>query len=272
MIKKSLLAIFFCIPQLLSALPKKPWLGNVYEFFFDAEYTFSYYRHVANGEPGTKHSSNDNQFIAGLGFTPTDSLDMAIEAEVSDTTRQSWNLRSVAIQARYLWLDDIIGDPISLTTGVSIRGVHHSSLRDISCPYPAEANFELNLSLGKEWSRGPYWNVRSYAFGTVGIANHGAPWNRFFAAIETNYNDKHQFHLFTRGDFGYGHKNHVNVPHFHGYASIHHQSVDVGVAYARHFLVWGKLTFEYAHRVFAHAYPERSNYFTIWYHLPFSFF
>ena len=161
MIKKSLLAIFFCIPQLLSALPKKPWLGNVYEFFFDAEYTFSYYRHVANGEPGTKHSSNDNQFIAGLGFTPTDSLDMAIEAEVSDTTRQSWNLRSVAIQARYLWLDDIIGDPISLTTGVSIRGVHHSSLRDISCPYPAEANFELNLSLGKEWSRGPYWNVRT---------------------------------------------------------------------------------------------------------------
>lgn len=272
MIKKSLFAVFLCLPQLISALPKKPWLGNVYEFFFDAEYTFDYYRRVANGEPGTKHSSNDNQFFAGLGFTPSQYLDMAIEAEVSDTTRQSWNLRSVALQGRYLWLDDIIGDPVSLVTGISIRGVHHSSLKDISCPYSGEANFELNVSVGKEWSCGPYWCFRTYAFGTLGIANRGAPWDRFFATFETNYNDMHQFNIFARGDFGYGHKNRVKVDHFLGYGSIHHQSVDIGVGYARHFLVWGKLTFEYARRVYAHAYPERTNYFTVWYHLPFSIF
>jgi hypothetical protein len=270
--KKSLLFLLLCVPELLSALPKKPWFGNVYEFFFDAEYTFDYYRHVANAKHGTRHHSNDNQFIFGLGFTPSESWDMALEAEVSDTTRQSWNLRSVAAQLRYLLWDDIIGDPISLVTGLSIRGVHHSSLRDISCPYPAEANLELNVSLGKEWSRGPYWITRTFAFGTAGIANHGSPWTRFFAAFECNWNDKHQLHLFTRGDFGFGHRNTVNVEHFHGYASIHHKSVDVGIGYARHFLIWGKLTFDYAHRVYAHAYPERVNYFTIWYHLPFSFF
>jgi hypothetical protein len=270
--KKSLLALSILLPQLVSALPKKPWFGNVYEFFFDQSYTFSFYRQVANGEPGTKHSSNDNQFLTQLGVTPSDVWDVAIEAEVSDTTRQSWNLRSIALQGRYLWLDDILGDPVSLVTGASARWVHHSSLRDISCPYAADANFELTASVGKEWSHGPFWDVRTYAFGAAGMANKGSPWTRFIAAVEFNQLDTNRFELFTRGYFGFGGKNSVNVDNFHGYGSIHHQSVDVGAAYRRVFDIWGMLSFEYAYRVYAHAYPERTNYFTLWYHLPFSFF
>ncbi|MBI2743110.1 MAG: hypothetical protein HYX48_04255 [Chlamydiales bacterium] len=270
--RKSLLLLSILLPQALTALPKKPWLGNVYEFFLDTSYTFSFYRRVANGEPGTHHSSNDNQFFVGLGFTPSEYYDLAVEAEVSDTTRQSWNVRSAAIQGRYLWLDDILGDPLSLTTGVSIRGVHHSSLKDISCPYSGEANFELNMSLGKEWSRGPFWNLRTFGYGAVGIANRGSPWTQFLAVLETNHLDKYRFNLFARGDFGFGNKNFVNVNHFLGYGSIHHQSVDIGAGYRRMFDLWGSLTFEYAHRVYAHAYPQGTNFFTLWYHLPFSLF
>lgn len=272
LIKKHFFFFTSCYPFLLFGLPQEPWLGNVYEFFFDAHYTFSFYTHVANGRPSTKHSSYDHQFLGGIGFTPSQYWDLDLEVEVTNTTTLSWNLRSVALQGRYLWLDDVIGDPISLTTGLSLRGVPHRNLRDTSCPYPGEADIELSLCAGKEWSTGPFWTARVYGLGAVGIANRGSPWTRLFCALEGNYDDRHQFQLSARGEFGFGAENFVNVDHFRGYGNIHHQSVDLGAAYRYQFLVWGRLSFEYVYRIYAHAYPERVNYFTLWYHLPFSLF
>jgi hypothetical protein len=269
--KKFFLAASF-LPVFIGALPKEPWLGDVYESFFDASYTFDFYRRVADGVPGNRHSSNDNQFLFGLGFTPKETWDVYAEFELAQTTRQSFNWRSGALQARYQWLNDIVGDPVTLTTGLSVRGVNHKSIKDISCPYAAEFNLELNLAAGKEWSKEGYWVFRTYGFGALGIAQRGSPWLRFFYSFMTNQEDRHQFELFTRGEFGFGSKHFLPVNHFDGYATIYHQSVDIGADYRYLFDIWGSLKFEYAYRVYAKAYPAGVNYFTIWYNLPFSFF
>lgn len=256
----------------LAALPVEPWLGDYYEFFFDGSYTFDYYNRVANALGGPKHSSRDHQVLLGLGFTFPQNVEAYAEIEFARTTRQEFNFRSFGLQGRYLWLDDVIGDPVSLTTGLSMRGVAHYSLKDISCPYAAEFNMELNISAGKEWSCGKFWTLHTYGFGAVGIAQRGAPWTRVLLSTEWNWEDKHRFQLFGRGDFGFGGRNFVNVNHFHGYANIHHQSIDIGATYRKVFLIWGTLSFEYARRIYAHAYPQGVNFFTVSYNLPFSLF
>lgn len=268
------------IPSLFSALScfaltpeREPWLGNEYEFRFDASYTFDYYSRVANAKGGSHHSSRDNQILLGLGMMPAETWDVDMEIEFAATTRQSFNWRSAALEIRRQWWDDIgSGDPLSVVTGFNARGVHHLSLKDISCPYAAEGNFEFTFSLGKEWSQEQYWRYRAFAFGAIGQAIRGEPWTRAYTAFQVNWKDFHQGQIFANGYFGFGHKTQVDVSHFDGYASIRHRSIDLGLSYRYLFELWGSLTVEYAYRVYARAYPERVNFFTIWYNLPFSFF
>lgn len=253
-------------------MPTQPWLENVYEFRFDVDYTFSFYNRVANALGSDKHSSRDNQIFLGLGFTPSEYWDTDVQLELAATTRQSFNWRSAAGQIRYLWLDDVVGDPVSLVTGLRVRGVNSQSLKDISCPYPAAFNLDLNVAVGKEWSRWSFWRFHTYCLAALGFSNKGPPWTYLYFSFQGNQEDRRQWELFGRGYFGFGRKNVVNVDHFHSYALIHHQSVDAGFAYKFLFTSWGTLTFEYAHRFYAHAFPESANYFTVRYHLPFSVF
>lgn len=254
------------------ALETKPWLGNVYGFDFESAFTYSRYRKVEGASKQLKGASNDYDIFLDLGFTPAAAVDVRAEIEFAETPRQPFNWRSAAMQARYQWLDDISGDPVSLTTGFNFRGVPKHSLRDVSCPYASSANFELTVSIGKEWSVGPEWVMRTYGYATVGMANRGFPWTQELLMWQFNWQDVHALFLFAEGDFGFGDKQHVNVKHFHGWANIQHSSIDIGAAYRYRINIWGTITFSYAHRVFAHNFPEQVNFFTIAYFLPFSLF
>ncbi|MGC2595405.1 MAG: hypothetical protein WA347_03915 [Rhabdochlamydiaceae bacterium] len=254
------------------ALETIPWLGDQYAFDFQSAFTYSRYHKVEGASKQLKSPSNDYDLFLDVGFTALPTLDMRTEIEFAATPRQSWNWRSVAIQARYQWLDDISGDPISLTTGINVRGVPHHSLRDVSCPYASYANFELTLSVGKEWSKEGMWTMRTYGLVSVGQANRGFPWTQELAVWQLNWQDTHELSLFAVGDFGFGGKQHVDVRHFDGWAKFQHQSIDLGVAYGYQFTFYGTLTASYAYRIFAHNFPERVNFFTLAYSIPFSLF
>lgn len=254
------------------ALETKPWLGNEYEFDFQSSFIYSRYHKVEGASKQLKGVSNDYDLFLDVGFTPLDTCDVRAEIEFADTPGQSFNWRSVALQSRYQWLDDISGDPVSFTTGFNVRGVPEHSLRDVSCPYASYANFELTGSIGKEWSKGGEWTMRTYGFVSLGIANQGSPWTEELAMWQFNWQDTHALFLFAEGDFGFGNKQHVNVKHFNGWGKIQHQSVDLGLAYRYRINIWGTLTLSYAYRVFAHNFPERVNFFMLSYLLPFSLF
>jgi hypothetical protein len=260
------------LPSALVALEMKPWLGEVWEFELTPAFTYSRYRNVQNGHPQLSAPSNDYVLAFDLGVAPASHWDFAFEAEFADTPRQKMGYRSAAFQARLLWSDDTVGDPVSFITGISLRGVSRHSLSDVSCPYHSNGNLEVTGALGKEWDSGPDWKVRMYGFGAVGQANRGAPWARFFGMIEGNQCNTHRFDFFFAGYFGFGSKEQVNTDHFDGYSSIHHQSLDVGAGYGYHFEVWGTLRLAYTRRLYAKSFPEKVNFFTISYTLPFSFF
>ena len=270
--KKRLLLIgMHLLPFSAWPLHHCPWLGNLMEFEFDAAYTYSRFTHVQNASPQLKHPSN-NQFLDfALGFTPLETLDVQLEMEFAHTPRQAWGYQSTIAQVRQLWLDDVMGDPISLVFGVSVREVSSRSLKDVSCPYHARVNYEGNLAIGKEWSEDWYWQMRTYAYGAFGVGNKGSPWITSILAVEGNYEDRHQGKLFAEGYFGLGGRNHVDPHHFHGWGKYHHQSIDIGIRYRYLTQIWGNFSISYAYRVWAHTYPEHVNTILLRYELPFSF-
>ena len=260
------------LPLTLCALDKEPWLGNLWEFELDTAYTYSRYSKVANAKKPLKHSSNDQLIYVDFAVSPTPNSQVDIDLELANTPRRPWGFQSSGIQYRTLWLDDVIGDPVSLTTGVSLRGVNHHSLQDVSCPYHSYLNAEINVSVGKETEAVPFWNTRTFLFAALGMANRGAPWARARLAFEKNDQDRHQWELFAEGYVGFGHHRSVDIGHFDGYASIRHRSLDLGSAYRHRFTIWGTISFEYACRIYARSFPEKVNFFTVRYQLPFSLF
>lgn len=265
--KKLLLLL---LPFLGSALEVQPWFGDCLEFHFLGSYAYSFFDKVQEGVPKLNYTFQSNVAYLGLDFSPTPEWSVDAELQLADTSKQNFNFRSFAAQARYLWLDDIIGDKMSLATGVSARFTNTDSLHDISCPYHANCDLELNFAFGKEFDFSDAWAWRFWGFGAVGHANKGSPWVRGIFSIETNYDDRHKFAIFAGAVNGYGRYTTVSIDHFDGYAKIRQKSIDLGFRYGYRIGVYGTLRFTYERRVLAKSCPQEVNAFVFSYLLPFS--
>jgi hypothetical protein len=268
----SLRKLLLLLPISLFGLDREPWFCNMWEFTFRPTYTYSTYPDVQNGVPDKQETSHDHVISFDFAVPPSPEWQIDAEVEFADTPRQSMGLRSLAFQVKYLWLNDLVGDPISLTTGAVSRGVTRHSVQDVSSPYHSYLNFEINTTLGREWNRETYWWLRTYGGVSLGIANHGYPWANAFAIIEGQMQQAHRLGLFCEGALGFGHRKEVFINHFNGYGSIQHRNIDVGLKYTYAFEIWGQLSVAYTRRLYARSFPENVNFFTLSYMLPFSLF
>lgn len=262
---------FLLLPLMAFSLEKQPWLSDVYEFHFLGGYAYSRFNKVEGAVDQLTSPFNVHLLFGGLDFSFSPEWSIDADVEFSDTTRTSFGFRSFAIQGRYLWLDDIIGDWISLTTGGSIRVTSPTFLKDVSCPSHGNVDMEANISIGKEFDSLQFWRFRLWGFGVIGIANRGSPWIRGGAFVEANLDDTHKWALFLLGSHGYGRKRTINIADFRGYGRIRQKNIDIGIRYGYRMSVWGTLRGEYMRRVKASLYPENVNTFVISYLLPFSF-
>ncbi len=258
------------LPILGASVETQPWFGDCLEFHFLGGYAYSYFNQVDHGVPQLTSTFHSNVGYVGLDFSPTPEWSLDSDLQVAGTTKEEFNFRSVALQARYLWLDDIVGDRISLATGANVRFTNTASLRDVSCPSHANFDFEFNVAFGKEFDVSNYWAWRFWGYGAVGHANRGSPWVRGILAVETNYDDQHKFAFLALGSNGYGRHTAVLIDDFNGYAKIRQKSIDLAFRYGYRVGVWGTLRFEYMRRVLAKSCPEEVNSFVFSYLLPFS--
>lgn len=254
------------------SLETKPWFGEVYEFSFDTAFTYGRYRFVENALKQPSSPTNTYLLSLDLGFTGSETWDLQCETELARTPRQPFGWRSVALQGRYRWFDDVAGDPVSVVTGMNLRAVSPHSVRDVSSPYASYLNLEFTASLGKEWSRRGIWTLHTYGFASVGMANQGAAWTSEMLVATWNFSNTHRLTLLGLGYFGFGRREKVNIEDFHGWGKTSHQSIDVSLGYGYHLPLWGTLELFYAYRVFARNFPERLHSITLAYHLPFSLF
>ncbi len=266
------LFFFFLLPIGLFSLEKKPWFHNTWEFQFYPGYSYSYYPSVDNGTNPSSYSSHNQLLKLGLGVAVLPKLDVEYEMEFAKTRKLVFGGRSVAVQCRYQFLDDISGDFVSFCMGGNIRYVPPRNLSDVSSPYHSNWNAEIVSSMGREWARSYYWCFRMFGFASFGFANHGYPWIRALFSMAANFHDKHRFELYSDGYFGLGNETTVNIDHFRSYQDIAHRSVDIGISYRRNFDMWGILSLSYEFRPYAESYPIYESILTASYRLPFSIF
>jgi hypothetical protein len=253
-----------------SALEVQPWFGDLLQFHFLSSYAYSRFHSVQGGIPPLTSPFNADCVTFGLEFCPLPDWSVDLDLQVASTSAVSFYFRSTALQARALWLDDLVGDPISLNTGVSARFTPSRALSDISCPSHANVDFEVNFALGKEWDASDSWRWRLWFFGAIGHGNRGSPWVRGILTTETNIQDRHRFALYATGSNGYGRHTHLFIDHFRGYAKIRAKSIDLGVWYGYHMRIWGTFKVGYERRVLAKANPKNVDTFIVSYSLPFS--
>jgi len=254
------------------AFDYQPWFGKLFEFEWRNSYTWRHYNTVDKGYNPTHYSSTDQWLETGLGISPLAAWDGQIEINFANTRKHSWSYLSTAFYLRYLLLDDVAGDPFSWTIGGIVRSASSHFLDDVSIPYHANLNLEINTALGKEIDQLHNWLFRVWGLFGAGIGNRGAPWISALLNIEGNADNKHLLQVFGEGYFGLGSREGVNVDRFHSYANLSHQSIDIGALYRYHFNVWGALSASYAFRVFARNYPEYAHTVRVEYRLPFSIF
>lgn len=262
---------FLVAPFLAFGLEEQPWFGDLLEFHFLGFYDYSWFHSIQNSIPPYNQFFQSNLLYLGLDFSPSPVWSIDTDIQMAATSAEPFYFQSGALQARYLWLDDIIGDPISFTTGLSGRFVTTTALHDVSSMRHSHADFELNFSLGKEFDATYTWRFRAWVFGAVGHANRGSPWLRGTAALEANIDDQHKFAVYATGMNGYGRHTHIDPYHFDGYAKIREKNIDLAFRYGYRMGVWGTLRLEYQRRLLAKSCPQRVNSLIIGYLLPFSF-
>ncbi len=265
-------AALLCFSVKLFSLQEAPWLGDVYGFELYTDFAYSQYSKISHAikQPSYAYNNyvNDLSFI----FTPSEKIDLEAAVNMARTPHQTYGFRSAALQARCLFLDDIAGDPVTITAALNTRAVGGRATRDVSSPYASYWNGEASISVGKEFTKDQNWKTRGYLFGSVGLANHGSFWNRYRVSFEARILKNQTLEAFSVGYFGYGSEKSVDIEHFKGWGFIHHRSIDIGAKYSYLIDLWGDLSVSYACRVWAYSYPEREQTVQISYTLPFSAF
>ncbi len=243
----------------VGATEYQPWLGNFYEFELRSSVMYQGYTHLSSGSHLKKYSSNDVFLNLSLSVARPDP-DGSLEFEITEarTRRQKGEIDQLKLTGRYLWQDDVAGDPISLITGISYIQAFSSSLKDVSSFHHGLYNAEFFLSLGQEKAEGILWDSRWWSVFAIGMAEQGSPWFRFRLDYDKRWEEKHETKLFLHSLWGLG-RHPLRLNHFHGYGPIQHQSIDLGWRYTYLLEFYGSVSLEYSYRVYARNFPAYTH-------------
>lgn len=270
---KRLWFLIATLPAALCGIEQAPWFGTAFEFdrYLNADF---YVFESVEGDGRSLHYCHLNQFYtAGLLFPfeyPLgDAWSIEAEATMANTQRQHFAVDHFSLTARYQWFNDLVGDPISLVTGINLSQAFTHSLRDISSFHHGKAEIEAHVSAGKELCSEQYWISRCWGLAAFGWGDHGSPWVRAHCEWDNNWCETHFTSFFIEGLWGLGGNQLHHLDHFRGYGSINHQSVDVGFKYYYQTECDSIVGLSYAYRVFARNFPQNSQYITLSIDYPF---
>ncbi len=256
--RKIWIPLFF-IPFTLSATDLKPWFPRYLEIQPQVTFLHTQYNLVDKGKKNGRKKTRDG-FLNGSVEIAYDAFCGEIEANFCSENYKNFVTNDLSGTLRYQVFDDVIGDPVSVVVGATVRQVFDPGLKNITVFYHGGIEGEFHLSVGKEFSRESMWTSRAWTDCSLGIADHGSPWIKGEVCWEKNWCETDFFKLFAQGIYGLGHHDlHLSRP-FNGYGSIRQQAIDVGASYKQLFVCNGSsLTFGYSRRVHAANCPKEVN-------------
>ncbi len=188
--------LFLCAATNLLGLQSAPWLGNWLEFegIIDQEHTQSRTIDTANG---TKHKFlHQEKTIASLEFMPFVDLSAEIELDLTKTQKRSYGFDAIKGSSRYRLLNDLTGDPVSLTVGLSAALSTPKRVKDLSSSQHGVFETEASVAIGREFNLHEDSYTKLLALATSGLASSGSPWVGAEVHLGQVVHAAHRFDLF----------------------------------------------------------------------------
>lgn len=260
--------IRFVIPLLLLCVSVygteyHPWFGKDKLIEVDTVFSYRYYPHVdVNGTTRPRYS-NDYFGNFAARVSPTPAWSFEVEIDTASTRSTCYSLDSTLYTGRYLILDDVIGDLISLAAGITVSQATTSGLRDISTFHNGQMEYEFHLAFGKESSCRQFWTSRFWGLTGCGIANRGSPWLKVILGYDKNCWDWHHYGIYLQGLYGFGQQDLNLFERFKGYGFVKYRALDITAYYTYSTDALGSATFAYTLRPWAHNFPTHAHALTV---------
>lgn len=249
---RCLLLLCLLMPTGAWATELMPWFGNDKEFEWRGSYRYQHYS-KAHSVLGRRDRDASESFLGtSLAISPTPSWAGEVEFYVGKTSaHDNPEVQAGIATLRYNWCNDIIGDPFSLTTGVTVYFPTSFAQRDIGSYYHEDYDIEVHMAIGKETPYGRSWADRYWVILAGGIPIQEDPWARLHFAYELNCCDCHHYRVFFEGGTGFGNDKLDLDMHFDGYGPIDYMYMAAGFRYTRVLLYQGAISAEITQRVFS---------------------
>lgn len=259
--------VLFCCFQLLCGLglatDYQPWLGNAFEFESRASFYYEHFSCLHGSRSGSRSISYPSRNgFATLSLANAFPPGFGIECAVQEawTHAQKGTIDHLKLNGRYLYWNQLEGDPFHFLIGCSLIQAFKDSVKDPSSFHHGRREGEFFVSIGRERFEGMEWTNRYWGLAALGLANRGSPWLRGKLCWEYRFTPKHQMDLFCQALCGAGQQP-LFVKHFKGYGSVKHRSIDAGLAYTYWIDFFGSVRFAYSTRLFARNFPNRAHQF-----------
>ncbi len=262
-----LFGLIIFLPFSIHGIEFKPWYPPSYQLLGLLDYRFQSY-HSVDAPSKSSHYSSYDHFVDGSFLFTKNSYSIEFETEFAHTKKRRFDWDHIGLTGRYLWLDDNIGDPFSVTAGLTLSKAWREAVNDISSFHHGQNEAFLHVALGKQNIQGANWISRWWGVFGIGIADRWTPWIVANAAYEWNSCAPHRICLYINSLWGCGGRK-FRLKDFGGYEPIDHRSIDLGLRYSYEFDYCGVLSIEYAHRVYAHNFPDNANVLALCYIYPF---
>ncbi len=252
----------FILPIKAFATDHLPWLGNYMQLEWRQNFAFETFPHY-DSTAHIKHQGDRPLFFnTSLSLRFKEFFSFEVEGVVANTRRQSGGVDHLKGTGRFLILNDIGGDPLSLVLGGSYIQAFIPSLHDPSSFHHGRSQGECFISIGKEKAVEADWLGRLWAFGGIGFAEKGFPWLRGQIAYESKFNEQLEWRLFINGLKGMGSKP-LKLHDFQGYGAINHGSLDLGMRLTYQLPIYGNISFEYTRRLYTQNFPSQVDRFLL---------
>lgn len=255
MLKRVLFPLFLLTASCAEGTQLQPWLGNFYEFEVRSSFLYQGYSRLSVGNHTKKHSSNDLFLNLSIcNSKPDPEVGLELELTQALTRRQKGEIDQIKLTGRYMWMDDIAGDSISVTPGFSYVQAFTNSLNDVSSFHHGLYNTELFVSIGKEKADETVWGSHWWAVFALGVAEKGSAWLLCNLDYEMRFLKRHAFGAFLHTLIGFGGQG-LHPHHFRGYGPVAHRSIELGLRYIYFIEYYGEASLEYSYRAYSRNFP-----------------
>ncbi len=248
-----------------------PWFEDTLEIQWRTGYYYQHYNYVNADGHDVYWRGRDHIVSTSLAIAPFPHWSAELEVAGGRTSDWDVSLHRLVAQLRYRWMDDVVGEPLSVVSGLQIRAPFKAAQRSLSTPDHSYMEFEGHLAVGKEMAKWERWYARTWFVVASGVGVTGKCWVRAEGSVEGQSGGGHMLRLFSRSQLGMGDETLDLSESFRDYGDIRYRFVDVGARYTVPFDYIGSLDIEYCYRVWAREFPVRAHLVQVAWVYPFGF-